>query len=465
MKTNKDGSILLIALTLVMLISAGSALLLHVSTQKAFRENRQTYSEMARIVAESGIHKVLAEIRRNPSSINEEFSSVKINGGTATISVTEPDLNGGVSLSSNDSVEKYYVLTSTGTWGKQTAKAGVLISVTADEEVDPEVKELFEGAIFSGGAITLGGLTGMTAIDLNGTGKMHANGLVSLLGGAEIQGGGTVSSSEGVSLKAGADILNPYVKANITAPYISARKWYFFIESSVDYSQFTDGEFFSQAVGQKNIKMDLEPFRVYSKDRDIPGQSYSDVSFRNGDGFVYTDSYISTDEMPGNTLTIGENQEVRPNGGVMYVEGNVLFYGRLPIEGCIVATGDIDVYGRMKQKSVNGLPAFISVDGNINLWSSVLAMIFEGRKSVYGLVYADKGEITVCGGAEIEGAFVGQSDVNILLGGSVDYVNSRPLGPNGENVMLGADDEGTGSSGGSTGGTTEGGVRVVRWII
>ena len=464
----KSGYALLIALMLVSILTLGSTLLLHLSTQKALTENREVSQTLASLVAESGVHCAIAAIERGEETVDSDFEPIVLGDGTARITIVQTNVTGSASSDSD-----YYLLQSVGTWGNSSKMVGVLFRYTG-EEVPPEVDELFQGALFCGGDATIGGFTDRTSIDLQGTGSMHANGMVNVLGGAEIRNGGSVSSCEGVDLQ-GARLLflsfEPCIEADVTTPGVTASLETIFSRRSVNPSDYITGSIDLQKPEKKMINIDLEPFRVHAKANDVVSKIYTrqyrhrhfrgysnfgfyhDCSFHDDDDHVFTDSYISNDEMGRSPwFVIRDHQEIRPKGGILWIEGNVAFMGRTEVDGCVIATGDIEIWGRMDHKSTNGLPAFMSVNGNVRLHC--------GAK-VDGLVYSHNGDISVGSGAEINGAFVcPRGDFDDYFEGSVKYINSRPLGPNGSTVMQGGDTE----SSGSVTSDSDKAMQIVRWI-
>ncbi len=144
--------------------------------------------------------------------------------------------------------------------------------------------------------------------------------------------------------------------------------------------------------------------------------------------------------MPSNgKLVIGGCQTVDPAGGVLWVEGSIKFNGSSKIKACVIATGDIDVLGGMTHANPGGLPAFMSVNGNV--------LVGSGCKA-YGLIYAHNGDVTISGDATVEGAFIcPRGNFDHKGSGKVKYDNSRPYGSNGEIVMLPT----SGSTGGPAG--------------
>ncbi len=153
---SKDAFVLLIALAFISLLALGSTFLLKVSSQKAYTELRRTYTEMARIIAESGVHISVAAIQRNFDNFADYLNgdSVQVGEGTATIIIEE---SGDASVSSTN--VRYYDLTSTAAYGNQTATVKVLLRRTSestdDPTDDPELKLLCEGPVYCGGNLDL----------------------------------------------------------------------------------------------------------------------------------------------------------------------------------------------------------------------------------------------------------------------------------------------------------------------
>ncbi len=407
MKTckRKDGYVLLLCLIFISLLAMGSTLLIYTTKQKVFATKKNIAHLKAQIIAEAGIYKSVSAIKNDTALLTQTCPDVQTTNGTATISIQ--------SASSGSTGD--YSLTSTSSFEGETATAAVMINFTGTPggtTEDPEVLKLFDAALFCGGDSNMSGGGG---IDLAGA-TAHVNGTLTMVGSASFKNGGAVSSSTKIEISGGSD---DRIVGAVTTPVISLPSWAKDVPGS-----FITGIRTETAVPKQMIEIDLEPYRLFAAATDTSGD-YSNSKWND----LITDTYISEDEMPKNgTLNIGAKQVVRPSGGVLWVEGSIKFAGSSEIDGCVIATGDIEVLGGMTHKNPNGLPAFMSVNGDVLVGSGC---------QVYGLVYAHNGSIKIQGAANVTGAFIcPRGDFTDCGSGSVVYDNSRPSGPNGENVML-----------------------------
>jgi len=420
MKTNRQpdgrqGYALIISIIFVGLIALGSILLFRSSSQKAFTERKRANRIRATMIAEAGAHQAMALLKADPSLVDEAFADLSINGGTCSIVISDLD---GESASVNcvdaGSGEVRKLLTSTGTYNGEEVEVALVFTQASgggSSGTDPRVLELFDGALFCGGNALM---DGATYINLAGA-TAHVNGQITLAGSAGFQNGTLVSSSTGITLGWSTHIYASAAAPSITTP----SQW-------CDVSSLIHGTIAVGAVPPEEIEIDLDPFRLFALAGDIPGHNYQNVAWN----YQYTDPYISADEIPGGTLKIVGNsyKKVVPNGGVLWVEGNVEFTGDSPVHACVVATGSISFKGATIHVQPGGLPALMTIDGTLEVGAGC---------TVYGLVYSHNGDILISGDATVEGAFIcPRGNFTNHGSGKIEYDNSRPYGPNGEIVML-----------------------------
>ncbi len=409
----KKGYTLLLCLIFIGLLAMGSTLLIKTAMQKTYATRKSIARLKAQIIAEAGVYKTFAMIKEDTGFLTQTCPDVVLDNGSASISITPH--NAETALLSTDDDTDEYLLTSTGSCDGQIVSSAVVIHFggTGGEAVSQEVLQLFDGALFCGGDA---GMTGASYIDLAGA-TAHVNGTLSMKGSANFQNGGSVSSSTSIDMSGG----NAKINGDAAAPTIPLPSWAKW--QAPDY--FITGTKTEMPVPRQMIEIDLEPFRVFAAATDTTGQDYSHKQWND----LITDTYISEDEMPNNgTLVIGALQVVRPSHGILWVEGSIKFAGSSTVEGCVIATGDIEVLGGMTHKNSNGLPSFMSINGDLVVGSGCIA---------YGLIYAHNGDIKIAGDAEVNGAFIcPRGDFTHCGSGKVKYDNSRPYGPNGEIVML-----------------------------
>ena len=135
---------------------------------------------------------------------------------------------------------------------------------------------------------------------------------------------------------------------------------------------------------------------------------YYNIASANGE--VYTPN--------GGTLQM-KNQTYSPDGGVMWVVGDVKISGHTTINGALFVTGDIKQAGQCELNKAGALPAFVSRDGDIHLSGH--------GASIEGLVYAASGRIDVTGYHRIYGALVAWGEVFTRGNwGVLDFVRENP---------------------------------------
>jgi len=110
-------------------------------------------------------------------------------------------------------------------------------------------------------------------------------------------------------------------------------------------------------------------------------------------------------------------------GGIMWVNGKFKYSGSGGIEGCIIATGDIDITGSGDQIKVGDFPALISRDGDIDI---------AGSGKFHGLIYAINGDFDKSGSGDTWGSIFCKG--KFKKSGSwqlCTYENSTPVPPGG----------------------------------
>ncbi|MBN1558324.1 MAG: hypothetical protein JW951_09285 [Lentisphaerae bacterium] len=113
--------------------------------------------------------------------------------------------------------------------------------------------------------------------------------------------------------------------------------------------------------------------------------------------------------------------DVSPNGGVMWVNGNLKISTSGTMTGCFIATGDIKVSGSGDQVKVNDFPAFVSRDGDIDI---------SGSGDYHGLIYAKTGDFDKSGSGEVIGSIVCAGEFDKSGSWSLmTYEDSTPIPP------------------------------------
>lgn len=137
----------------------------------------------------------------------------------------------------------------------------------------------------------------------------------------------------------------------------------------------------------------------------------------------YYNRALANGEVFSGTVTIGSRS---PVGGIMWVNGSIKMTGGA-VNGCFIATGNIDITGGTQQK-VAGYPAFVSRDGAIKV---------AGNCTLHGLIYARIGNIDFTGGGSLTGSVVCGGDFKKAGTSTIfAYENSAPVGPGEEGRVV-----------------------------
>ena len=111
-----------------------------------------------------------------------------------------------------------------------------------------------------------------------------------------------------------------------------------------------------------------------------------------------------------------------PDGGIMWVNGNLSINGSEAVSGCFIATGDIKVSGTVTHTKAQSYPGFVSRDGDIK---------FSGSGTWEGLVYTRIGHVEIVGGGGLTGSIICGGDFKKAGSSTIfDYVESVPVAPN-----------------------------------
>jgi hypothetical protein len=323
----------------------------------------------AAAIAEAGVNQAYSQIVTNWAKCSDAsaFPLTSYAGGTYDVAVAVVSTN-------------MAVLSSVGTYKGSTATVeadvrnygGGVIGAPGGGGGTPQ--GCFAYAIIAGGTMTWTGSDTCNA----GGGKVHCNGNYKMTG-SQIITGACVSScgqlwSTGSS-KIQADAM--------------AKTWKGSSPGNVSGVALTTN---LAAVAITNL--DLTPYYNYALSK----------------GMVYS----------GDQHFMGSG-DIAPNGGIMWVNGNLKFSGSGRLIGCFIATGDLDYSGSGDQIQTNNWPAFVSRDGNIDI---------SGVGSKHGLIYARIGTFDISGSGAIYGS--------IICGGNFDksgswsfmcYQDSTPTPP------------------------------------
>lgn len=377
-QTEKGGFALLVVLFFVTAISTFLAMLAFSSSQRAFTARRLTEEIKARAMAEAGCEHGYAilstdwEARYDPSAFGTSDGGNELSA--ALSSSDEADYVIDVEPIGNMAA----LVTATGTCGSISAVSIVSVQDIGGSDDDGDVLsgEAFEYAILCGGEFDFSGCG--TILSPSGNAKFHANGDMFLRG--------TTDALINLSSSTMIDINNNVtVGGDVTAPYLDYKPSKVTIggtalESPVDIVEIPD--------------IDLTPYYNWALDH---GEVHS--------GFTTTTSYT-------------------PNGGILWVEGDVHISSHAVISGSIIATGDINISGQADVNPTDYAFSLASRDGEIQVTSS---------GTITGLIYAKTGGLQYTANGDIVGQIIVNGDIkkagnSDIMTAFATYVPSPPAG-------------------------------------
>lgn len=352
----RRGAALLTTFAIIVLVAAVCSGMYAYSSHQVLASSRTRDFLKAKVIAEAGINQAYNVMKFNFAAKDDDslFPETAFGGGSYDVEV--------VTVSSNTAR-----LVSVGRCGlsQATVKVDLLNQVRTAADwlengamVDPALFTNY--AILTGGMIDWGG--GGT---VQGGGKIRTNDELEMVGGGTLNGAGlVVLSSQNIYIQGSSKILGeahaPSFEGKINN--ITTR-----VTEPVPFVVIP--------------LLDLTPF--YQR-------ALANNEVKNG-SFKLTSDYS-------------------PLGGVVWVNGNVKISNG-SVNGCIVATGDIEISTSDSLSSVNGFPLLISRDGNIKITST---------PELSGLVYARGGKIDWKGGGTLTGSIIAAGDLD--KGGGSDLI-------------------------------------------
>lgn len=304
-KASKQGSALLVVLTIVVAMSALLTITVKGGLQQAFFATKLSDRVRAQLIAEAGANEAYTILKEDWDArlSDDEFPVTSFGGGTYDVTIHP----------TNDmaSIRSY------ATYG--TADELAILDVinvgssTPGQDIDWSVMSNY--TVVAGGEISWSGASQF----LNG-GALHSNGQFTRSGAGYVEGDVTSSTKYKSNGKANG------IDGDVTAPVIQGRL------------ANISGTASEEAVAQVQIPdIDLTP--------------YYNEALANGE--VYNGNL---------TISAGED----PAGGIMWVNGNLTISGNANFTGSYIATGDLSVSGNGTLTSVDGYPTLVSRDGDIS---------------------------------------------------------------------------------------------------
>jgi cytoskeletal protein CcmA (bactofilin family) len=390
-QNEKDGFALLVVLFFVAAISTFLSMLAFSSSQRAFTARRLADQIRAKAQAEAGCELAYArlstdwESRYDPSSFNVPVDEEGLFSEAQSAFSSTP----GYSLSASDDTARYYVdvdpvgtmsaiVTSTGTCGAAEAVSIISVQDIGGSSPDGDILngEAFEYAALSGGHFEFGGCGSIIAA--GGEAKFHSNSSMNIRGSCDP----IISLSSSIKIKVsnnvtvGGDLAAPNLQYNASKVTVEGTA----TEASVDIVEIPD--------------IDLTPYYNWALKR---GEVHN--------GFATSTSYT-------------------PNGGILWVEGDVYIDSHAVIYGSIIATGNIYIGGQASILPTTSAFCAASRDGDI---------IVTSTGTLNGLIYAKTGGFSYTANGDINGQIIVNGDIkkagnSDILTSYEQYVPSPPEG-------------------------------------
>ncbi len=384
---NKYGFSLLTVLFFMAAISTFLAMLIHSSSQRAYTASRLTDQIKATAMAEAGCeygYAILStdwESRYDPSAFSSQSSSTPSSSSSAhQISTTQQSASYEVSVEPVGSLAA--IVASTGTCGSASAVSIISVqNLVENAPPDPVLDaEAFSYAILCGGEFDFSGCGTISAPE---GALFHANGEMFLRGNTDALI--NLSSSSLIQINN-----NVTIGGDVTADDFGRTKW----------NKVTVSGTKTQAI--------VDPIEI----PDIDLTAYYNWALEHNE--VYNGFTTTTD--------------INPDGGILWVEGDVHISAHAVVNGSIIATGDINMSGAIDINPTTCAFGLVSRDGDIQITSS---------GTINGLIYAKTGGLDHTANGEIVGQIIVNGDIkkagnsDIMAG----YAQSLPSPPGVSPIM------------------------------
>jgi hypothetical protein len=387
-RITKSGYSLLTTLFIMTALSMTLGMLITIGRQRVFTANKLTDQVKALAYAEAGIDFAYAilsadfEQRNNPSafSLNSSKSNALSSVSSTYSSGTSSSYgDGSFAITLTPISNRYVVVNSEGKCGSAVREAEVVVEDIfagsgGSDATDYSTMEGFNYAILSGGQFDFKG-SGYVA----GSQKMHSNSAIVINGSAETE----INITSTDSIKIGKNT----IEGSIEAPLLNIHP----------LADITGGSTTASVPPVAIPDIDLTPYFNWAKDH----------------GEVYVGDFSSS-------------SSYSPNGGIMYVIGDVQISGNAVISGSIIATGNIHITGAAEIIPNTSVFAMATESGDLENTSS---------GTIEGLVYSKKGNYKQTANGTLKGQIIVGGDVQ--KGGNSDvilYVQSIPTPPGGVSV-------------------------------
>jgi hypothetical protein len=364
-KVGSRGSALFTVLMTIFVLSVILTVVMGSGTQRSFTSRVLSDGVRAKAIAEAGaayaFNALSADFEQYTNAA--AFPETSFGGGTYDVDIVTVD-SGKI------------LIKSTGVYNGTIEETILDVKHVEVESETPLPSGAFAYAIVAGGDMGWFG-TGLTAC---GDGGVHANGAYKMTGSCSMEA--NLSScvqiwSTGTTVIDG-DATAPDFKGQSPGNVTGTGT-----EASVDVVEIPD--------------IDLTPYYNWA--------------------LAHGEVYNGNQNLSGST-------PVEPNGGIMWVNGDLRYSGSGDLVGCFIATGDIDISGSGIQVKVGEFPAIVSRDGDIDI---------SGSGAFHGLLYAKNGEFDKTGDGDVVGTIICAGDFRKAGSWEVmTYENSLPLPPGSE---------------------------------
>ncbi len=301
---SKNGSALLIVLSIVVSMSALMMISVKGGLQQAFFATKLADRVRAQLIAEAGAHEAYTLLKADWDARLSDTAFPVTSYGDGTYDVEVAPTNAMASIRS------------TGTYGSATELAilDVINLGSGSPAVEVDWSSMSNYTVVAGGEITWTGASQFT-----GGGLLHSNAKFLRSGNGYIEGDVTSSTQFHTKGNAGG------IDGDVSAPIISGKT--------------------AKILGTKTVA--AVPLVTIP---DIDLTPYATEAAANGEYF---------------TGNVSMNSSRTINGGVMFVDGDLTISGNDHFTGSFICTGTLSISGNGSLTAVSGYPALASRDGDV----------------------------------------------------------------------------------------------------
>ncbi|MCK5529084.1 MAG: hypothetical protein KAI74_05330 [Kiritimatiellae bacterium] len=347
--SNKDGSALMVVLLIVIITSIILASFLSSSMGRSYMAHKLSDRVRAIAIAEAGVNEAYSILAANFDARTNDVAFPLTAYGDGTYDVTVTPISNNMA-----------VISSAGTCGSVTEV--VILDIKIDSDSDAFNNDwnsaAFDYAMICGGTFDFRGCGEIDSATNSGeTVLIHSNGDMDISGDAESNVG--ISSSTEIAIGN-----NVSVDGDVTAPVL-------------DYT--TNKVTLTGTPSEESV-----PF-VAIPDLDLtPFYNWADSHGEVVNGFTFS----------GTSYT--------PDGGILWVNGDVVIASGAVINGTIIATGNISISGAVDINAADQVFAIASRDGDITVTTS---------GTIVGLIYAKSGDYSYTANGTVEGQIIIAGDI------------------------------------------------------